>query len=77
MREELVTSRVGYTRKLVDVLRRLNKRPRILLSGSAIGIYGDRGEEVLDEQSKPVKGRAHLLVTVPLYMKWDQPEVSR
>ena len=26
---------------------------------------------------KPIRGRAHLLVTVPLYMKWDQPEVSR
>lgn len=24
-----------------------------------------------------LKGRAHLLVTVPIYMKWDQPEVSR
>jgi quinohemoprotein amine dehydrogenase len=27
--------------------------------------------------AKPVRARAHLLVTVPLYMKWDQPEVSR
>jgi len=25
----------------------------------------------------PLKARAHLLVTVPLYIKWDQPEVSR
>jgi hypothetical protein len=27
--------------------------------------------------AKTLKARAHLLVTVPLYMKWDQPEVSR
>jgi quinohemoprotein amine dehydrogenase len=27
--------------------------------------------------TRVLKGRAHLLVTVPLYMKWDQPEVSR
>ena len=26
---------------------------------------------------KPIKARAHLLVTVPLYIKWDQPEVGR
>ena len=26
---------------------------------------------------RPMKARAHLLVTVPLYMKWDQPEVGR
>ncbi len=27
--------------------------------------------------AKPIKARAHLLVTVPLYIKWDQPEVGR
>jgi quinohemoprotein amine dehydrogenase len=27
--------------------------------------------------AKTLKARAHLLVTVPLYMKWDQPEVTR
>jgi quinohemoprotein amine dehydrogenase len=27
--------------------------------------------------ARVLKGRAHLLVTVPIYMKWDQPEVSR
>jgi quinohemoprotein amine dehydrogenase len=27
--------------------------------------------------ARTLKGRAHLLVTVPLYIKWDQPEVSR
>ena len=27
--------------------------------------------------AQPLKARAHLLVTVPVYMKWDQPEVGR
>jgi quinohemoprotein amine dehydrogenase len=27
--------------------------------------------------ARPLKGRAHLLVTVPIYIKWDQAEVSR
>lgn len=27
--------------------------------------------------ARPLKARAHLLVTVPLYIKWDQPEVGR
>ncbi len=30
-----------------------------------------------DTGEAPIRGRAHLLVTVPLYMKWDQPEVAR
>jgi hypothetical protein len=26
---------------------------------------------------RPLKARGHLLVTVPIYLKWDQPEVGR
>ena len=46
-------SRVGGTRLLVDSIAALpaSERPRALISGSAIGYYGDRGDEPLDEQS--------------------------
>ncbi len=47
----LVSSRVDFTRQLVRVLGGLRARPTVLLSGSAIGIYGDRGDEVLSEDS--------------------------
>ena len=40
-------------------------------------VYGDVWAVATYPQAKPIKARAHLLVTVPLYMKWDQPEVSR
>ena len=39
--------------------------------------YGDVWAVATYAPAKPIKARAHLLVTVPLYMKWDQPEVSR
>src|SRR5207248_11554982 len=39
--------------------------------------YGDVWVVATYQQPKPIKARAHLLVTVPLYMKWDQTEVSR
>jgi quinohemoprotein amine dehydrogenase len=29
-----------------------------------------------DQFGKPVTGKAYLVVTVPTYMKWDQPEVN-
>jgi len=29
------------------------------------------------KDAQPLKARAYLVVTVPLYVKWDQPEVSR
>jgi len=47
----LRSSRVDLTERLVAGLGRLNKPPAILVSASAIGYYGDRGEESLTEAS--------------------------
>ncbi len=49
-------SRVGGTRLLCDSLRRLDRPPRVLVSASATGYYGDRGDAVLREESLPGKG---------------------
>src|SRR5277367_2700412 len=45
----LRSSRVDSTRALVNALARMNARPRVLLSASAVGIYGNRGDELLTE----------------------------
>lgn len=52
-KELLRTSRIDTTRVLVHALAKMNARPRVLVSASAIGIYGDRCDEVLTEESKP------------------------
>ena len=44
-------SRAIGTRFLCEALARLHRPPRVLVSASAIGIYGDRGDESLDEAS--------------------------
>jgi hypothetical protein len=49
-------SRVQGTRALVDAMARLEPRPSVLVSASAIGIYGDRGDELLTEDSAPGTG---------------------
>ncbi|MBI4456869.1 MAG: TIGR01777 family protein [Acidobacteria bacterium] len=49
-------SRVEGTRLLVDRIGRLQKRPGVFVSASAIGYYGDRGDELLDETSSPGEG---------------------
>jgi uncharacterized protein len=49
-------SRVLGTRRLVDAIGRAVHKPRVLVAASAIGIYGDRGDEVLTESSAPGPG---------------------
>jgi uncharacterized protein len=46
-------SRVEGTRRLCGSLARLSRRPKVLVSASAIGFYGDRGDETLTEDSAP------------------------
>jgi uncharacterized protein (TIGR01777 family) len=52
----IVDSRIDSTRALVEALSGLKKKPRLLICASAIGIYGDRGDEVLDEGSAHGEG---------------------
>lgn len=49
----LRASRVDTTRALVNALAKMAARPRVIVSASAIGYYGSRGEELLNEESKP------------------------
>ncbi len=52
----ILESRTGSTRLLSGVLSRLAKPPTVLISASAIGYYGDRGDTPLDEGSGPGSG---------------------
>jgi uncharacterized protein len=47
----LRSSRIDTTRVLVDSLLRLKQKPRLLIVASAIGYYGNRGDEILTESS--------------------------
>jgi uncharacterized protein (TIGR01777 family) len=47
------TSRIDSTRTLARALASLKQRPKVLISASAIGYYGDRGEEWVTESSRP------------------------
>ncbi|MGH7139553.1 MAG: TIGR01777 family oxidoreductase, partial [Pirellulales bacterium] len=51
VKERIRTSRVQGTRTLCEGLARLQPRPQALVCASAIGFYGDRGDEQLTEQS--------------------------
>ena len=55
-KRQILESRVNSTRALVNTLRSLKQRPPVFLCASATGIYGNRGDEVLTEESNPGRG---------------------
>jgi uncharacterized protein len=55
-KQHIRESRTTATRLLVQTLVRLPKPPAVLISASAIGYYGTRGDEVLTEDSRPGTG---------------------
>jgi len=55
-KQEILESRTRSTTLIASTLAGLQRPPTVLVSGSAIGIYGDRGDEVLTEQSAPGSG---------------------
>lgn len=58
VKDRIRRSRVDRTRLLCEQLARMSDadRPKVLLSGSATGIYGDRGTNILTEDSRPGEG---------------------
>lgn len=55
-RNEIYDSRVKSTRFIAHSMAKLEHGPKILLNASAIGIYGDRVDQKLDEESSPGHG---------------------
>jgi len=50
---ELRSSRIDTTRALVAALAKMNARPSVLVSASATGFYGNRGDELFTEETQP------------------------
>ena len=61
VKNALRASRLEATRTIVEAIARAETPPRVLLNASAVGIYGDRDDEFLNEGSSPGEGfLAHL-----------------
>jgi uncharacterized protein (TIGR01777 family) len=67
----LRSSRVNTTRALVTGLAKMSARPRVLVSASAIGYYGSRGDELLTEES--AAGKDFL---ASLALEWEAEAVK-
>ncbi|MBW0146023.1 TIGR01777 family oxidoreductase [Marinobacter arenosus] len=60
-KRQLRDSRIGVTETLVDVIRSWESRPTVLVSGSAVGFYGDQGSSVVTEETAPHDEFTHQL----------------
>jgi uncharacterized protein (TIGR01777 family) len=54
-------SRIGLTEQLIDCIGRMTVKPKLLISGSAVGYYGDQGDQVLTEASSAHSDFSHRL----------------
>jgi len=55
-KREIVESRVVTTKVLSETLSRLKRPPGVLVAASAVGFYGDRRDEILDDRSSAGRG---------------------
>jgi uncharacterized protein (TIGR01777 family) len=70
-RRKLIDSRVQTTRQLVALGARLERPPRIFVSASAIGYYGVRRDQRLDEQSAP-----QSIFQSELCQQWEEAAIA-
>lgn len=60
-KQELRDSRIGVTETLVEVIRSWERAPEVLVSGSAVGFYGDQGDATVTEDTSPNDEFTHRL----------------
>jgi hypothetical protein len=65
-KRRIIDSRVPPTRNLAEALSKAKQRPRVFLCASAIGYYGDRGDEILSEDTPSGEG-----FTAELCRQWE------
>jgi len=60
-KQQILDSRINTTKQLISYIEKATNKPSVLISGSAIGYYGDKGSTVLTEESLPHEEFSHHL----------------
>ena len=54
-KKTIYKSRINTTKNIVDAVSQLESKPHVLVSASAVGYYGDQGNQVINETTMPGK----------------------
>lgn len=65
------SSRIMTTKTLVEILRRMDRPPKVLITASGVAVYGDRGDEQLTEQSERGEG-----ILADIAVPWEAATAS-
>jgi uncharacterized protein len=68
-RKLIIDSRVDSLNTLLKALQETGAKPKMIVTASATGFYGDRGEEIVDEQSSPGASDSFLASTT---QRWEE-----
>jgi uncharacterized protein (TIGR01777 family) len=68
-KQRIRASRVIGTRNLLQAIEAAQVKPKVFVGQSAVGYYGDRGAQILDEESQPGEGFA-----AELPVEWEEAE---
>ncbi|NIM58651.1 MAG: NAD-dependent epimerase/dehydratase family protein, partial [Candidatus Aminicenantes bacterium] len=66
-KQSILQSRLDAGKAIVVAVKSAEKKPRVIIQASAIGYYGSRGDEIIDESSSPGDG-----FLVEVVKKWEQ-----
>ena len=67
-KQKIYDSRINMTNLVIDYIKKCPVKPKVLLSASAIGFYGDSLDEIFNEESKPV----HETFAHKLCLDWEE-----
>jgi uncharacterized protein (TIGR01777 family) len=70
-KKEILDSRVSSTRLLAEALANVDPNPSVLLSGSAVGFYGDTGDRFVDEESPAAQDFAATVAR-----EWEEAAIA-
>lgn len=66
-KQQLMESRLGTTRRLIQAIQNMKQSPACLINASAVGFYGDQGDAAVDETTSPHDEFGHQLCS-----RWEK-----